>query len=175
MSRPPLTGPDLARICRKAKPSSAGLDGWRPSELALVSDQGFHWLALLLRSVEGGIGPPPPSGSHRHAPEGGLGWGLPQALRLLAILPSVYRLWAATRLRQVSAWTRRWSLEEMYAGLPGRGASQAWFDTSLEVERFDMESTEWALGCVDCYKCFDQIVRPLLFRLLLEGGFPPRF
>eukprot|EP00969_Alexandrium_andersonii_P057883 2550111-Alexandrium_andersonii.AAC.1 len=62
----------------------------------------------------------------------------------------------------------------MFAGIRGKGASQAWWLTSLAMERHDMDHTNWAVGAVDCYKCFDQIARPLLYRLLLEGGFPSR-
>eukprot|EP00969_Alexandrium_andersonii_P370575 15477569-Alexandrium_andersonii.AAC.1 len=60
----------------------------------------------------------------------------------------------------------------MYAGVKGKGATRPYWATSLELGRLDMCGVEWALGCVDVFKCFDQVVRPLLAHLLYIGGFP---
>eukprot|EP00969_Alexandrium_andersonii_P210736 9308159-Alexandrium_andersonii.AAC.1 len=32
----------------------------------------------------------------------------------------------------------------------------------------------WAAGCVDVYKCFDQVQRPLLYHVLATAGLPLR-
>ena len=53
-----------------------------------------------------------------------------------------------------------------------RGGHGAWWATAFEVESFDLEGTRWAMGSVDCYKCFDQVVRPRLYALLLKARGP---
>ena len=45
---------DLQEECATAAHSVAGLDGFRPAELALVSHRVAHWLCVLLSRVEGG-------------------------------------------------------------------------------------------------------------------------
>ena len=58
----------------------------------------------------------------------------PLQYRILLILPILYRRWAALRLRDLAPWIDTWALEEMYAGMRGRGAEDAWWTTALEVE-----------------------------------------
>ena len=50
----------------------------------------------------------------------------PMSYRVLLILSSIYRRWATLRLRQMSRWVDGWALPEMYAGVQGRGAQDAW-------------------------------------------------
>eukprot|EP00969_Alexandrium_andersonii_P274138 12116484-Alexandrium_andersonii.AAC.1 len=68
----------------------------------------------------------------------------PMNLRLLLILPVAYRRWAALRLHQLQGWADRWAIPEIYAGLKGRSAAQAWWDTALDREWRDELGTPWA-------------------------------
>ena len=62
----------------------------------------------------------------------------------------------------------------MFGGIQGVGASEAWYATAVDVE--------WAMtfnipiigGALDFYKCFDQILRPLLYAVLRLSGIPER-
>mgnify|MGYP003328706339 CR=1 FL=1 len=49
-----ISGEDLAETCRVNTNSAAGLDGWLPSDLALLSDKGFEILAEFLNMIEEG-------------------------------------------------------------------------------------------------------------------------
>eukprot|EP00969_Alexandrium_andersonii_P225449 9956524-Alexandrium_andersonii.AAC.1 len=40
--------------CAAAKHTAAGMDGWRPAELAVISTGPATWLAVLLNLVEEG-------------------------------------------------------------------------------------------------------------------------
>ena len=96
----------------------------------------------------------------------------PQSYRVLLMLPSVYRLWAKTRLRHLTPWVEDWRTEEMYAGVPGRGAADASYHTALVIENCTLKGEELTGGAADIYKRFDQIDRTLLYRLLEEAGMP---
>ena len=54
----PLTGDDLKFTCVHGKNSSAGMDQWAPEDLALISDQAFHHLAMMLNAIEQGASRP---------------------------------------------------------------------------------------------------------------------
>ena len=60
----------------------------------------------------------------------------------------------------------------MYAGIAGRGASDAWYLSSMEVEWAKLERTPVVGGALDLVKCFDQIVRQLLYVILALAGCP---
>ena len=60
----------------------------------------------------------------------------------------------------------------MFAGMPQVGADDAWYLTALEAEQALMANWAFIGGSVDLFKCFDQIVRGLLYFLLLLGVFP---
>eukprot|EP00969_Alexandrium_andersonii_P063184 2782108-Alexandrium_andersonii.AAC.1 len=56
------------------------------------------------------------------------------AYRALVITSAIYRAWAKTRLRMMDPWVRSWAPEEAFAGVKGRGAFEAWYGASLQVE-----------------------------------------
>ena len=61
----------------------------------------------------------------------------------------------------------------MYGGLQGAGADDAWYSTSLEVEHAMLHNLPLVGAIADFYKCFDQIIRGLLYALLTIAGLPP--
>ena len=60
----------------------------------------------------------------------------------------------------------------MYAGVPGRGAADASYHTALVIENCTLKGEELTGGAADIYKCFGQIDRTLLYRILEEAGMP---
>eukprot|EP00973_Karenia_brevis_P084253 11692159-Karenia_brevis.AAC.1 len=60
----------------------------------------------------------------------------------------------------------------MHAGVPGSGADDAWFNTSLMLEDCYIQNIAAIGGSVDIFKCFDQIIRLLVYVILLLSGFP---
>ena len=88
------------------------------------------------------------------------------------ITSSIYRLWGKTRLLHIAPWIAQWRLPNMYGGLPGAGADDAWYSTSLEVEHALLFNLPLVGAIADLYKCFDQIIRLLLYVILACAGLP---
>eukprot|EP00973_Karenia_brevis_P065461 9095735-Karenia_brevis.AAC.1 len=157
-----------------ASHSDAGMDNLSPADFKLLSEAVFNKLAQLLQMIEDGA-EWPEALLHGKAvlglkdPEDRFN---PLAYRILLILPNLYRKWAATRLTQLEPWIRRWQLPTMHAGVPGSGAEDAWYMTGVHIEHSRVHNKHVIGGTLDIYKCFDQIVRPLLYFQLRMGGFP---
>eukprot|EP00973_Karenia_brevis_P020205 2773056-Karenia_brevis.AAC.1 len=60
----------------------------------------------------------------------------------------------------------------MYGGMPGVGAEDAFYTTALDKELCILQGQPFVGGSLDLYKCFDQIIRPLLYAILLISGLP---
>ena len=60
----------------------------------------------------------------------------------------------------------------MYGGLPGPGAFDAWFATAIDTEFAMLHDIPLAGAIIDPMKCFDQIIRPLLYTVLALAGLP---
>eukprot|EP00973_Karenia_brevis_P037047 5107313-Karenia_brevis.AAC.1 len=60
----------------------------------------------------------------------------------------------------------------MFGGLPGVGADDAFYTTALEKELCIIENRPFVGGSLGLYKCFDQVLRPLLYVILLIAGLP---
>ena len=156
--------PDLAwdrfkHSCIHATRSAAGLDDWSPADFSLLSDSAYQWLAKLLNLIEHGA--PWPSGTlHAKAsflPEAAANLADPMAYRILFILPTIYRRWASTRLHDLYPWVDTWSNSHMFAGIPGLGAADGWYQTAIQLEFCKVFNIPFAGGAVDIFKCFDQI------------------
>ena len=77
------------------------------------------------------------------------------------------------RLRHMGAWIATWTLPEMYAGVQGRGALDAWYSTAMDMEEaFVVNDTAVTGGAVDIHKCFDQILRPVVYKIAALAGMP---
>ena len=62
----------------------------------------------------------------------------------------------------------------MYAGVEGRGAGDAWWETALTIEKHSVDNTPYAGRATDIFKCFDQIVRDLVYYLADVAGMPKK-
>eukprot|EP00973_Karenia_brevis_P080867 11218282-Karenia_brevis.AAC.1 len=60
----------------------------------------------------------------------------------------------------------------MFAGKPGVGAEDAWFMAALDLEEAAVTKQAYIGGTLDLFKCFDQVVRPLLYLILGISGVP---
>ena len=60
----------------------------------------------------------------------------------------------------------------MFAGVPEIGADDAWWETALDLEEHNMTGTPFSGAGVDVFKCFDQIVRDLVYYLADVAGMP---
>ena len=162
--------------CIKASNSAGGLDGWEPIDFKLLSPFSFKFVVSLLNSIENGA--PWPQGTlhgrlaflakdPNDAEE-------PHAYRPLLVLPHLYRRWAAYRLQCLPAWIQTWANESMFAGIPGRGAEDAWWLTSVSIETWQSKQIHFSGASADIAKCFDQIVRPLVYAAAETAGMPKR-
>ena len=66
----------------------------------------------------------------------------PLACRVLLFVSQIYTKWATMRLKHLSPWIKRWALPQMYAGVPGQGAEQAWWQLSLCMEYWRTRQTQ---------------------------------
>ena len=94
--------------------------------------------------------------------------------RILTIASPLYRCYAAMRLADMDLWVRSWALPEMFAGVPGRGAVDAWHEVLTRIESMKLDGKDYCGGVADIAKFFDQIRRPLIYRLAEAAGMPPK-
>ena len=91
------------------------------------------------------------------------------AYRVLLIMSQIYRKWSTMRLKHLETWIQKWTLPQMYAGVPGQGAEQAWLQLSLCGENRRRSG-----GATDICKCFDTVFRPLIYMTARIAGMPAR-
>ena len=89
-------------------------------------------------------------------------WFDPLAYRILLIKPCLYRKWVATRHRHLKPWIAEWTLDEMYAGVANVSAEEAWYSNAVDIEWHRLQGIPATGASVDIWKCFDQILKPLL-------------
>ena len=75
----------------------------------------------------------------------------------------------------MDAWVSQWALHEMYAGVQGRGAQDAWYSTAQEMEEAYVDRHTISGGAVDIHKCFDQIPRPVVYKVAEAAGMSTKF
>lgn len=171
-----LSWEDLQQSCTQASKSASGLDDWAPADFSLLSDLAFQWLARILNLVEEGA--PWPAGTLHakasHLPKDTDNLADPMAYRILLILPAIYRPWASTRLKDIYPWVETWKNLSMFAGIPGMGALDGWYQTAIQVELCKLLGIPYTGGAADIFKCFDQIHRGLLYHLATVAGIPNR-
>ena len=85
----------------------------------------------------------------------------PLKQRILLITHCVYRTYGKIRLRDLTPWVMSWAHPAYHAGLPGKGAGEAWYTAALDKELALLSKLNITGAAVDVFKCFDQILRPL--------------
>ena len=96
----------------------------------------------------------------------------PLAYRLLLITPVLYRRWAKLRLKHLQGWIMSWALPQMFGGVQGVGAEEAWYSMAIDFEFAIVQGIPLVGGALDLFKCFDQVLRPLLYAVLRLAGLP---
>ncbi len=153
--------------------SAAGLDGWAAQGLDLLSHYAFQlivdmlntrarWPKAMLATRAVLLSKDPADTAS------------PLAYRILKITSGIYRKWGSTRLKNLQDWIALWGEEAINAGVPGKGAADAWHKTALDLEFARAHFINLTGGSVDIYKCFDQLNRDLVFRLARKAGMPDR-
>ena len=92
--------------------------------------------------------------------------------RPLTIASPLYRCWGTCRLEDMHMWVQMWALDEMYAGVPGRGATDAWREVLATLESHKLEDRSYCGGVADIAKIFDQIKGAMLYQVAAAAGMP---
>ncbi len=154
----PIEGPLLMELCTHGPFSSGGMDGWAPQDWSILPLQAFIWLAHLLNTIESGASWPRGTlhGKSSFLRKDPSNPSLKSTdFRVLLLLSILYRRWASYRLFSLQPWIAKWVLDEMYAGIPGRCAEDAWWISSFLLENAHLAGIPFSGGAVDIFKCFD--------------------
>ena len=152
------------------------MDGWSPKELSFLPIGACNKIAIMFNQIEKGAPWPRPTEHARVAflEKEGAQVGKVMSYRPLAISASIYRSWASLRLEDMDEWIRTWALPETFAGVPGKGANDAWFEALTTIEGYKLEQQPFCGGVADIAKFFDQLRRLLVYKIAEAAGMPPR-
>ena len=76
------------------------------------------------------------------------------------------------RLKDMQPWINQWMTTEMYDGVPGSGATDAWYKVLLDIEHMKVEEQAFCGAAADILKVFDQIVREAVYKMASFAGMP---
>ena len=166
-----LTAADLqTTLAKQSTRCAAGMEGWRVAELKALPPFLLDKLAQLLnqvektgrwpRSLERALVTLVPKG------EG----GQPLAMRPISVASAVYRLWAATRLRDAMRWQEGWAHAGQHGFRPKHGTMDVYWAIALRVEDALLSGAELAGILLDYAKCFDRLPHGVMLRLASESG-----
>ena len=103
------------------------------------------------------------------------GWSIVgdvMSFRPLTISAALYQAYATMRLKDMQPWVEQWMTTEMYVGVPGSGAIDAWYKVLLDIELMKVEAQRFCGAAVDSQKFSDQIVRDLVYKMASVAGMP---
>ncbi len=167
---------DLKEACTKGLDSTGGIDVWLKKEMALLSDNAYKRLAQWMQSIEDGAEWPCDQRRTRAVflCKGSTDAGNAMSYRIIKVTSALYRLWGSVRVKNLEDWVRKWQDEKMFAGVPGVGAAEAWYTMALLFEGLRLKGIKVSGGTIDVYKCFDQLLRPLIDELAAKAGMPSK-
>ena len=172
-SCPALDGAMLATTARRMKCGAApGQDGWRVAELRALPPPLLDKLAEALNEVER-TGKWPTTVARATVALLPKGEG-PEPLqqRPITITSVVYRLWAATRLRQILSWQEKWAHPSQHGFRPKHSTADALWDLGLRAETALLDGTGLTIVSLDYEKCFDRIPQGIVLALVERLGLP---
>ena len=123
-----------------------GMCDFRVSELKLVPDEIIERLATLLNLIEK-TGRWPPCllvGLITMIPKPGAGLKAAD-MRPISVMGVIYRVWSATRVRQILEWQELWVSPFLKGFRKHLGCIDAFWETALQVERALLLGDEEAL------------------------------
>ena len=175
MSFGPLTGSQLCETIVRMRSSSApGCDSWRVEELKRLPLPLLERPAFLLSTVEGtGIWPQALCKSVVSLITKGEG-ARPLKLRPIGVMSAIYRLWAATRVREVMAWQELWIDSQLHGFRKAHAAEDVWWKQALEVEHALLYGESLLGASLDYGKCFDRVPVHIVLQLAAMQGMSER-
>ena len=162
---------------KKIGESAGGMDGWSPKELSYFSTKVCGKVAILFNQVEKGA-PWPKAVEHARIvflEKDGAEVGKVMSYRPLTITSPLYRSWASLRLEDLEDWIKMWALPEIFAGVPGKGATDAWYEVLTKIEGLRLDQIPFCGGVADIAKFFDQLRRSLVYKLAETAGMPQEY
>ena len=78
------------------------------------------------------------------------------------------------RYRHTADWAETWAGEAQYSARKWRGAPDAWWKASLNMEVDRTRQCEFAAPFFDMAKCYDMVPRELAYAVLEWFGIPRR-
>ena len=170
-----LTADDLAAtLAHQSAKSAAGMDGWRVAELKRLPPFLLSKLADLLNVVE--RSGQWPSSLERALitliPKGE--GGDPLAMRPISVASAVYRLWAATRLRDAIKWQEGWVHPGQHGFRPNHGTMDVYWELAVRVEEALVLGQPLTGLMLDYAKCFDRLPHGVMLALGDASGAHPR-
>ena len=73
-------------------------------------------------------------------------------------------------LYMLQPWIQTWTTPGVFAGVEGQGVADAAYETAISMELRTLRGDDCTGGATDIFKCFDQIVRPLVYKIMEEAG-----
>ena len=170
-----ITAERVQMAFKKIGESAGGMDGWSPLELSYFSTKVCGKVAILFNQVEKGA-PWPKAVEHARIvflEKDGAEVGKVMSYRPLTITSPLYRAWASLRLEDMEDWIKMWALPEIFAGVPGKGATDAWYEVLTKIEGLRLDKIPFCGGVADIAKQIDQLRRSLVYKLAETAGMPP--
>ena len=171
-----IAGEELYLHFKNASESASAMDGWHPKEFRYLSRKVCKHIATLLNQIEKGAPWPKSARLARvvYLEKIGAVLGEVMSYRPLTITSPLYREWGSLRLRHMAPWINEWKTEEMYAGVPEYGATDAWHLALARLEHHKLNDTQFCGGVADIAKFFDQLRRNVIYRIATYAGMPQR-
>ena len=168
---PPISGALLRdTLARMPAGKAAGTDGWYAEDLKALPLPLLDRLAEIMRHIEDtGEWPEELLSAtvsmlpKEENPE-------PLEHRPITVMSAVYRLWAKCRADTLMAWQEQWASRDMFGFRRRRGAMDAFYRTSLEIEKALLENRPLRGVLLDITKCFDTVPWEVTFQLVRRMG-----
>ena len=161
-------------IKKKSKRAATGPDGVSRADLLNIPEQATEDILSIVTQVEQG----------RHWPQQ-LTTGfvislekVPGATRTgqfrpITLLPVPYRMWGSIRAKALLRHLSQFAPATCTGNLPGRQASQVWYNILCEIETSQLEQGTMTGAVLDLIKAFNLIPRIPVFKILQVLGISP--
>eukprot|EP00660_Eupelagonema_oceanica_P006768 gene6768-biopygen36539 len=150
------------------------MDGWRASEIKALPLKILDRLASVFDKIEtSGVWPDALTYAAITLIPKGAG-GDPLDLRPITVASVIYRLWAATRCREVMSWQNSWLATGQTGFAHGKGCADTFMKIALLIEKSLLDGTPLVGFSADWAKCFDRIPHTIMLNVLERLGLHSR-
>ena len=94
------------------------------------------------------------------------------ALRPITVTSVVYRIWSATRVKEVLCWQEGWACDALLGFKHGHGCEDAYWQIALEIEAAHALNRPLCGLSVDLAKAFDRVPLHFVLQLAEQMGMP---